>query len=70
MNALPATLKEIDRQAFFRGGSTSSGDMTKITISELPNSLEFIGAQAFMYCTNITITAFGGSESNLKHIGF
>jgi hypothetical protein len=70
MNALPATLKEIERQAFFRGVSASSGDMTKITISELPNSLEFIGAQAFMYCTNITIAAFGGSESNLKHIGY
>ena len=44
MSNLPSGLKEIEQSAFYRGRTESGGDMTKITISELPNSLEYLGS--------------------------
>ena len=70
MSNLPSGLKEIEQSAFYRGRTESGGDMTKITIAELPNSLEYLGSQVFMYCPNVAVSIFGGPESALKHIGY
>ena len=67
---LPVILKIIGNAAFFRGGSSTSGNMSGITISELPDTVEYIGDQAFMYCENVGISSFGGETSALKTIGY
>lgn len=60
---LPAKLEFIGDRAFCNAGR-------RVSVKDLPATVKSIGTQAFMQCSNVSISHFGGEGSALTSIGY